>query len=142
MKAQMESQGRWQGRRSVRGFTMLEMMVVVTIIMTLLGIAAIRYERSITRSKEGVLRQDLFTLRQAIDQFTLDKLRAPTSLDELVSAEYLRVLPVDPMTGQRDWTTTFEDVVLSADQTATGITDVHSASNAVSPFEGTPYSSW
>ena len=142
MKAQMESQGRWQGRRSVRGFTMLEMMVVVTIIMTLLGIAAIRYERSITRSKEGVLRQDLFTLRQAIDQFTLDKLRAPTSLDELVSAGYMRVMPIDPMTNQADWQTTFEDVVLSPDQTGTGITDVHSASAQVSPFENTPYSSW
>jgi general secretion pathway protein G len=117
-------------------------MVVITIIMVLLGIAAGRYERSVTRSKEAVLRQDLFTLRQAIDQFTLDKQRAPTSLEELVSAEYLRSLPVDPMTNQKDWQLQFEDVVLSADQTGTGITDVHSASDRVSPFDGTPYSSW
>ena len=110
--------------------------------MILLGIAAGRYERSITRSKEAVLRQDLFTLRQAIDQFTLDKQRAPTSLDELISADYLRALPVDPMTNKKDWETQYEDVVLSADQTATGITDVHSASNMVSPFEGTAYSTW
>ena len=117
-------------------------MVVITIIMILLGIAAGRYERSITRSKEAVLRQDLFTLRQAIDQFTLDKQRAPTSLDELISADYLRALPVDPMTNKKDWQTQYEDVVLSPDQTGTGISDVHSASNQVSPFEGTAYSTW
>jgi general secretion pathway protein G len=139
----MLRQAMMQRRRSgSRGFTLLELMVVITIVMVLLGIAAVRYDRSILRSKEAVLRQDLFTLRQAIDQFTLDKLRAPTSLDELVSADYLRTLPVDPMTNQRDWQTQFEDVVLSADQTGTGITDVHSASNQVSPFEGTPYSTW
>jgi general secretion pathway protein G len=139
----MLRQAMMQRRRSgSRGFTLLELMVVITIVMVLLGIAAVRYDRSIVRSKEAVLRQDLFTLRQAIDQFTLDKLRAPTSLDELVSADYLRTLPVDPMTNQRDWQTQFEDVVLSADQTGTGITDVHSASNQVSPFEGTPYSTW
>ena len=128
--------------RSILGFTLLELMVVMSMIMILLGIAAVRYDKSITRSKEAVLRQDLFTIRQAIDQFTLDKLRAPTSLDELVSAEYLRQMPTDPMTNQKDWTTQYEDVVLSADQTATGITDVHSSSNAVSPFEGTAYSTW
>jgi general secretion pathway protein G len=137
-----EQQWNLRRRRSSRGFTLMEMMVVITIIMILLGIAAGRYERSITRSKEAVLRQDLFTLRQAIDQFTLDKQRAPTSLDELLSADYLRALPVDPMTNKKDWQTQYEDVVLSADQTATGITDVHSASNMVSPFEGTAYSTW
>jgi len=129
-------------RRGERGFTLLELMVVIFIIMTLLAIAAVRYDRSIIRSKESVLKTDLATMRQAIDQFTLDKLRAPTSLDELVSADYMRALPVDPMTNQRDWQTVFEDVVLSPDQTGTGITDVHSASTQVSPFENTPYSSW
>ncbi len=128
--------------RHARGFTLLELMVVITIIMILLGIAAGRYERSITRSKEAVLRQDLFTMRQAIDQFTLDKQRAPTSLDELISADYLRALPVDPMTNKKDWQTQYEDVVLSPEQTGTGISDVHSASNQVSPFEGTAYSTW
>jgi len=131
-----------RSRRHLLGFTLLELMVVITIIMILLGIAAGRYERSITRSKEAVLRQDLFTLRQAIDQFTLDKQRAPTSLDELISADYLRALPVDPMTNKKDWQTQYEDVVLSPDQTGTGISDVHSASNQVSPFEGTAYSTW
>ncbi len=128
--------------RSTRGFTLLELMVVIAIMSILMGIAAGIYSRSITRSKEAVLKQDLFTLRQAIDQFTLDKQRAPSSLEELVSADYMRSLPVDPMTNQRDWVPQYEDVVLSPDQTGTGISNVHSASNQVSPFEGTPYSSW
>ena len=124
------------------GFTLLELMVVITIILVLLGIAAGRYERSVTRSKEAALKQDLFVMRQAIDQFTLDKQRAPSSLEELVSGEYLRSVPVDPITNQRNWQLVYEDYVLSADQTGTGITDVHSTSDQVSPFEGTPYSSW
>jgi general secretion pathway protein G len=128
--------------RHPRGFTLLELMVVISIISLLLGIAVVNYSRSVTRSKEAVLRQDLFTMRQAIDQFTLDKQRAPSSLEELASADYMRVLPIDPMTNQRDWVPQYEDVVLSADQTASGITNVHSASDRVSPFDGTPYSSW
>lgn len=128
--------------RSARGFTLMELMVVIAIMSILMGIAAGIYNRSITRSKEAVLKQDLATMRRAIDQFTLDKLRAPTSLEELVSADYLRSMPVDPMTNQRDWVPQYEDVVLSADQTGVGITNVHSASDQVSPFEGTPYSSW
>jgi len=130
-------------RGAARGFTLIEMMVVITIIMVLLGIAAAKYSRSITRSKEAVLRQDLQVMRQAIDQFTLDKQRAPGSLDELVSEQYLRgPVPLDPMTNQRNWNVETGDVVLSPDQTGTGIIDVHSASDQVSPFEGTPYSTW
>jgi len=129
-------------RQTQRGFTLMELMVVVAIMSILLGIAAVRYNQSITRSKEAVLRQDLFAMRQAIDQFTLDKQRAPASLEELISADYMRSLPIDPMTNKRDWQTVYEDVVLSSDQTATGITDVHSASDRVSPFDGTAYSSW
>ncbi|HUJ39744.1 MAG TPA: type II secretion system protein [Candidatus Acidoferrales bacterium] len=129
-------------RLSGGGFTLLELMVVIAIMSILMGIAAGLYNRSITRSKEAALKQDLFTMRQAIDQFTLDKQRAPTSLDELVSADYMRLIPVDPMTNQKDWVPQYEDVVLSPDQTGTGITNVHSGSDQVSPFEGTPYSSW
>ena len=124
------------------GFTLLEMMIVVTIIMILLAIGGGRYERSIIRSKEAALKQDLFVLRQAIDQFTLDKESAPGSLEDLVAAQYLRIVPTDPITNRKDWQTLTEDVQLSPDQTGSGITDVHSSSEQVSPFEGTPYSSW
>ena len=131
-----------EARRAAKGFTLLELMVVIAIMSILMGIAAGMYNRSITRSKEAALKQDLFTMRQAIDQFTMDKERAPTSLDELVSADYMRFIPVDPITNQRDWVPQYEDVVLSPDQTGTGITNVHSGSDQVSPFEGTSYSSW
>jgi general secretion pathway protein G len=125
-----------------RGFTLLEMMIVITIIMVLLAIGGGRYERSIIRSKEAALKQDLFVLRQAIDQFTLDKEAAPSSLDDLVAAQYLRSIPTDPITKHKDWQTLTEDLQLSSDQTGSGITDVHSSSEQISPFENTAYSSW
>ena len=81
-------------------------------------------------------------MRQAIEQHTLDKQQAPQSLDDLVSAGYLRELPTDPMTSKKDWRVDYEDVQLSPEQVGTGITDVHSNSERVSPFENTPYSSW
>jgi general secretion pathway protein G len=121
---------------------MMELMVVIAIILVLIGMAAGRYERSMVRAREAVLHQDLQTLRSAIDQYTLDKEKAPGSLDDLVQAGYLREIPVDPMTRNRDWHTEFENVLQSVDQTSSGITDVHSTSDAVSSFEGTPYSSW
>lgn len=124
------------------GFTMLEMMIVIAIIMILLAIGGGRYERSIVRSREAALKQDLRVMREAIDRFTLDKESAPGSLDDLVVAQYMRSVPTDPITNKKDWQLLFEDVQLSPDQTGTGITDVHSASDQVSPFEGTPYSSW
>ena len=128
--------------RHTRGFTMIELMVVIMIILVLLGMAAGRYEKSVVRAREAVLHQDLQTLRSAIDQYTLDKEKAPQSLDDLVQAGYLREVPVDPMTRTRDWHTDFENVLQSVDQTSSGLTDVHSTSDAVSPFEGSPYSSW
>jgi general secretion pathway protein G len=94
------------------------------------------------RSREAVLKEDLYTLRNAIDQYTQDKAKAPQSLDDIVSAGYLRVLPRDPFTNSNtSWQTVQEDVLESVDQTAPGITDVHSGSNATST-EGTAYSSW
>lgn len=125
------------------GFTLIELMVVVTIILILAGMASIRYDRSIVRSKEAVLHHDLSVLRGAIEQYTLDKEQAPQSLDDLVSAGYLRQIPVDPVTGAKDWVTETSDVLLSPDEeSGGGISDVHSASDKQSPFEGTPYSSW
>ena len=136
----------WKGPRATargsRGFTMIEMIVVIAIILVLIGMAAGRYEKSIVRSKEAVLKQDLATMRNAIQQYTLDKEAGPQSIDDLVSAGYLREVPTDPITRQRDWHTNFDNVLLSTDQTAPGIDDVHSSSDAISPFENTPYSSW
>jgi general secretion pathway protein G len=131
-----------QQRSRSRGFTMLELMVVMAIILILLGMAVGRYQRSVQRSREAVMKQDLHVMRDAIQQFTLDKLAAPQSLDDLVSAGYLRNVPTDPITQARDWTTVTEDILLSPEQSTVGISDVHSASNEISPFENTAYSSW
>jgi general secretion pathway protein G len=133
--------------RSSLGFTLLELMVVMAIILVLLGMAAGKYQRSIMRSREAALHQDLRVMREAIQQYTLDKEAAPQSLEDLVdkkdgSGGYLMAIPVDPITQQRDWKTDSEDILLSPDQTTVGISDVHSASNEISPFEGTPYSKW
>lgn len=128
-------------RSGSRGFTMIEMMIVVMIILILLGIAAGRYERTIKHSRETVLKSDLKVMREAIDNFTLDKQAAPQSLDDLQQAGYLREVPVDPITSAKDWDPQFDNVVMSPDQVTTGITDVHSHSSATST-EGTPYNTW
>jgi general secretion pathway protein G len=129
-------------RRPDAGFTLIELMIVITIILILIAMAGGRYERSVTRAKEAALKQDLFVMRHAIEQYSLDKLTAPQSLDDLVSAGYMREIPMDPFTKQRDWHVDYEDVALSPDQSGTGITDVHSTNDALSPFENTPYSTW
>lgn len=125
------------------GFTLLEMMIVIAIIMILVGIAAVRYDRSVKRAKEAALKSDLKTMRQAIEQYTLDKQSPPQSLEDLVSGQfkYLREIPVDPITQMKDWQPVYEDVVLTPEQTTSGITDVRSASAQVS-LEGTAYNTW
>jgi general secretion pathway protein G len=139
----LASMSRRRSRRGgSRGFTMLEMMFVIAIIIILIGIAIGQYQHSVLRAREAVLHQDLQKMREAIQQYTLDKEAAPQSLDDLVSAGYLRDIPRDPITQQKDWVVANDDVLLSPDQTTTGISDVHSASNAISPFENTAYSSW
>jgi general secretion pathway protein G len=137
------------GQRSTRhpwavaaGFTLLEMMIVITIMLILMSIGAGRYEQSIVRAREAALKQDLITMRRAIDQYTIDKEQPPQSLDDLVTAGYMRGVPVDPITRKTDWRTVEDQVVLTPEQTQFGITDVHSNSDDVSPFEKTPYSSW
>jgi general secretion pathway protein G len=125
-----------------RGFTLLEVMVVIAIVMILATLAAGSYTRSVDRAREAALHQDLAEMRKAIDNYTMDKEAAPSSLDDLVSAQYLHDVPMDPMTRQRSWYTEDCDTVLSPDQTIMGICNVHSTSQDVSPFENTPYSSW
>jgi len=124
-----------------RGFTLIELLIVISIILILVGIAAGNYQRTIVRSRETVLKQDLVEMRKAIDNYTMDKQAAPQSLEDLVP-DYLRILPEDPITHAKDWVPEVESVVLSPDQAGTGITNVHSASDKVSPFEGTAYNSW
>lgn len=123
------------------GFTLIELMIVISIIFILMGIAAMNYRQAVLRSREAVLHQDLVVMRKAIDSYTLDKESAPQSLDDLVP-QYLRQVPVDPITNQKDWVPVMEDVVMSPDQSGTGITDVHSAAPGVSPFENTAYNTW
>jgi general secretion pathway protein G len=128
-------------RARMRGFTLLELMIVISIMMILMAVAVPVYNQSVIQSREAVLRSNLATLRSVISQYTLDKQKAPQSLDDLVTAGYLRQIPVDPMTRQPNWETVQEDVMLAVDQQDPGITDVHSASNGTAS-DGTAYSSW
>jgi general secretion pathway protein G len=127
---------------SSAGFTLLELMVVMTIIVILASLAAGRYEQSVVRAKEAALKQDLFVMRQAIEQYTLDKQTAPQSLDDLVSSGYLRAIPDDPLTRRKDWNAETSDLLLDPNQSNAGIIDVHSSSESVSPTEGTAYNTW
>ncbi|MGC2526948.1 MAG: prepilin-type N-terminal cleavage/methylation domain-containing protein [Candidatus Acidiferrum sp.] len=124
------------------GFTLIELMIVITIILILIGMAAQRYGLTIEHSREAVLKHDLQVMREAIDNYTLDKQAAPQSLDDLQQSGYLRDIPVDPITRAKDWVPQFDNVVMSPDQVTTGIVDVHSSSGRTSPFDGTPYNTW
>ena len=133
---------RLQSRRKIAGFTMLELMVVIAIIAILASIAVANYQHSIWRAREAVLRDDLFAMRSSIDQYTLDKQKAPQSLEDLVTAGYIKSIPKDPITNETDtWVTQQEDSLMAIDQTAPGIVDVHSGSDRVSS-EGSAYNTW
>ena len=124
------------------GFSLLEMMVVVTVVLIVASISAPLYMTAMVRAREAVLRDHLFSLRSLIDRFTLDNGRAPASLQEFVEKGYLGRIPTDPFTASNEtWQVQNEDAPLSPKQTALGIVDVHSGSNLIS-LEGTPYSSW
>ncbi len=125
-----------------RGFTLIELMVVISIIVILMSVAIPRYQASILRARETVLRDDLYTLRSVIDQYTLDKQKAPQSLQDLVESGYLKTLPIDPFTNSREtWVPVTDDSIMSPDQSQPGIVDVHSGSEQKSS-EGSAYSSW
>jgi len=124
------------------GFTLIELMIVMAIIAVLMSVAIPIYSRSIQRAKESVLKNNLFTLRTVIDEYTYDKQKAPQSLQDLVSDGYLRQVPVDPMTQSADsWKIIMEDASNTVNQSEPGIFDVRSGSDKTS-LEGTPYSDW
>ena len=124
------------------GFTFIELMIVMAIIAVLMAVALPIYTRSIIRSKESVLKNNLFTLRTVIDEYTYDKQKAPQTLEDLVSDGYLRQVPIDPITGTADsWKLIMEDASNTVNQTMPGIFDVRSGAEGTSQ-EGTPYSDW
>lgn len=128
--------------RGVLGFTFVELMVVVAIIVILITIAIPTYQKSVIRAKESVLKNNLFTMRTVIDNYTYDKQKAPQSLQDLVTEGYLREVPVDPMTGSNQtWKVIMEDATQAVDQDNPGIWDVKSGSDKMA-LDGTTYSDW
>ncbi len=131
--------GSWLRRA---GFTLIELMIVMAIISILLSVAVPLYNKALMRTKETILRQNLFSMRTVIDEYTYDKGKAPQSLEDLVTAGYLRKVPVDPMTSSdRSWKIIMEDASNAVNQNEPGIFDVRSGSDKTS-LEGTPYTEW
>ena len=125
-----------------RGYTLIELIIVMAIISILLAIAVPVYQKSIMRTKETLLKSNLFTLRNVIDEYTIDKQKAPQTLQDLVQAGYLRNVPIDPITASdQTWRVVMEDALSTVDQTAPGIFDVHSGSDQTS-LDGTRYAEW
>ena len=128
------------GNKSVnRGYTLIELIIVMAIVSILMAIAIPQYQKSIRRTKESLLNIHLQTLRTVIDEYTFDKKKAPQTLQDLVSEGYLRAVPIDPITGDNNWRLVIEDSLSAVDQTQPGIFDVHSLSDQIS-LEGVPYS--
>jgi general secretion pathway protein G len=132
--------GRFLLKKSA-GYTLIELIIVMAIISVLVSIAVPLYQKSLLRTKETLLKNNLFTLRTVIDEYTFDKQKAPQSLQDLVSEGYLRTVPLDPITGNDQWKLIMEDALSMVNQTESGIFDVRSLSDQKS-LEGTPYSEW
>ena len=129
-------------RRTQSGFTLIELMIVMAIIGILITMAIPSFVGAIKHSREAALKEDLQTLRTAIDTYTMDKQKGPQSLDDLVQDGYIRAIPEDPMTRQKDtWVTDSTESMYSLDETEPGITDIHSGSTETGS-DGQPYSSW
>ncbi len=129
-------------KRGEGGFTLVELMIVMAIIMILATIAIPIYVRTLQRAKEATLREDLHTMRTAIDSYTIDKEKAPDSLDDLVQAGYLKAIPVDPITSSNEtWITGMSDTMTDINETQGGLDDVHSGSQALAS-DGTTYNTW
>ena len=130
-------------QKKSRGFTLIELMIVISVILILVSVALPAYNQSIWRARESVLKQNLFSLRSVISQYTLDKQKAPQALEDLVTAGYFKQIPNDPMTGRNDsWTVEEEtDTIMTVDQQEPGIYDVHSGSTATGS-DGTAYNTW
>ena len=129
-------------RSREQGFTLLELMIVMIVIALLAAIAIPAYVTNIKAAREAVLKEDLHVMRQAIDSYTVDKQKAPQSLDDLVQSGYIKAMPKDPFTQRTDtWMPSQEDTLMSLDQTESGINDVHSGSQETS-IDGTSYSTW
>jgi general secretion pathway protein G len=127
---------------SSQGFTLIELIIVMAIIAILVSIAVPIYANMVRRAKEAVLREDLHTMRTAIDSYTVDKEQAPQSLDDLVQAGYLKSIPVDPMTDSSDtWVTSESDTMTDINETQGGMDDVHSGSEDLAS-DGTSYNTW
>jgi general secretion pathway protein G len=129
-------------RRGARGFTLIEVLIVMVIIAILAGVGLYMYNNSITSAREAVLKDNLYGMREAIDRYYADKNKWPASLDTLVSEKYIRQVPDDPTTGAPDWQTTVGEPDPTNPSAEAGISDVHSSSSQTSPIDGTAYAEW